>query len=37
MNKLHEYFDNDGLLAQEIPQFIAREQQMHMAQWKIPK
>ena len=32
MNKLHEYFDNDGLLAQEIPKFIAREQQIHMAQ-----
>ena len=31
MNKLHEYFDNDGLLAQEIPQFIAREQQINMA------
>lgn len=32
MTQLHEYFDNDGFLVQEIPLFIAREQQLRMAQ-----
>ena len=32
MTQLHEYFDDDGFLAQEVPMFIAREQQILMAQ-----
>ena len=32
MTQLHEYFDDDGFLAQEVPLFIAREQQILMAQ-----
>ena len=31
MTQLYQYFDNDGLLAQEIPNFVARKQQLDMA------